>query len=221
MIENIRTKGALLSASNCSGKTYLLKSIGEQTHLNKLLVFEMDSLLYFDGEVVERSLPTVKEWFVDWHANQDESVILEELRRNINLSPPEIQLIKFKILELVLHPKKFVTVLPQVMRHSDEGVRYVELLEIYFSIRLARIAIIPSAGRFALNVCARKKLLKLAYILRAILERKLLISKIDNYDYVVENGFHTESKKIFAEKLLVIFGIDQEGEENFEFSGSV
>ena len=182
-------KGVLVSGANCSGKSYMLSSISQSSSISNLIVFEMDSLKYYWSMVLEKKLPIARQKFSEWRSGQDSSALLEQLSSNLSASSPEAELIKLKLLDLLISPDRFVTVLPQILRHTDEGVRFIELLEIYFRVKLVNIAIVPSKWRFALNFCLRLRIWNLAYVKRGLAERQLLISKSHNYDYVIRNNF--------------------------------
>ena len=127
---NASVKGVLISAANCSGKSYMLNSISQSSSINNLIVFEMDSLKYYWSMVLENKLPIARQKFSEWRSEQDSSTLLEELSSNLCTSSPEAELIKLKLLDLLISPDRFVTILPQILRHTDEGVRFIELLEL-------------------------------------------------------------------------------------------
>jgi len=205
---NTSVKGVLISAANCSGKSYMLNSIRQCNSIDNLIVFEMDSLQYYWSMILEKKLPIAKQKFFEWRSEQDSSALLEELSCNLSASSPEAQLIKLKLLDLLISPNRFVTVLPQILRHTDEGVRFIELLEKYFRVQLVKIALVPSKWRFALNFCLRLRVWNFAYVKRALAERQVLISKSHNYDYVIRNNLYSKSENHFLAVLNRIFGCD-------------
>ena len=205
---NTSVKGVLISAANCSGKSYMLNSISQSSSIDNLIVFEMDSLKYYWSMVLEKKLPIARQKFSDWRSEQDSSALLEELSSNLSASSPEAELIKLKLLDLFISPDRFITVMPQILRHTDEGVRFIELLENYFRVRLVNIAIVPSKWRFALNFCLRLRIWNFAYVKRGLAERQLLISKSHNYDHVIRNNLYSKSENHFLEVLNRIFGCD-------------
>ena len=203
-----RVKGVLISAASCSGKSYMLNSISQSSSINNLIVFEMDSLKYYWGKVLKKKLPIARQKFVDWRSEQDSSALLEELSSNLSTSSPEAELIKLTLLDLLISSDRFVTVLPQILRHTDEGMRFIELLEKYFRVRLVNIAIVPGKWRYALNLCLRLRVWNFAYVKRGLAERQMLISKSHNYDYVIRNNLHSKSESHFLAVLNRIFGCD-------------
>ena len=205
---NTSVKGVLISAASCSGKSYMLNSISQSSSISNLIVFEMDSLQYYWSMILEKKLPIAKQKFFEWRSEQDSSALLEELSCNLSASSPEAQLIKLKLLDLLISPNRFVTVLPQILRHTDEGVHFIELLENYFHVRLVNIAIIPSKWRFVLNFCLRLRVWNFAYVKRGFAERQLLISKSHNYDYVIRNNLSSKSEDHFLAVLNRIFCCD-------------
>lgn len=198
-------KGVLISASNCSGKSYMLNCISQSSSIDNLIVFEMDSLKYYWSMVLEKKLPIARQKFLDWYSEQDSSALLEELSSNLSASSPEAELIKLKLLDLLISSDRFVTVLPQILRHTHEGIRFIELLENYFQIRLVNIAIVPSKWRYALNLCLRLRVWNYAYVKRGLAERQMLISKIHNYDYVIRNDLNSKGEDRFLAVLNRIF----------------
>lgn len=205
---NTSVKGVLISAASCSGKSYMLNSISQSSGFNNLIVFEMDSLKYYWSKVLEKKLPIARQKFIDWRSEQDSSALLDELSSNLSASSPEAELIKLKLLDLLISPDRFVTILPKILRHTDEGMRFIELLENYFRVRLVNIAIVPSKWRYALNLCLRLRVWNFAYVKRGLAERQMLISKSHNYDYVIRNNLHSKSESHFLEVLSRIFGCD-------------
>lgn len=201
-------KGVLISAANCSGKSYMLNSISQSSSINNLIVFEMDSLKYYWSKVLEKKLPIARQKFFDWRSEQDNSALLEELSSNLSASSPEAELIKLKLLDLLMSSERFVTILPQILRHTVEGMRFIELLEKYFDVRLVNIAIVPSKWRYALNLCLRLRVWNFAYVKRGLAERQMLISKSHNYDYVIRNNLYSKSESHFLAVLHKIFGCD-------------
>ena len=205
---NTSVKGVLISAANCSGKSYMLNSISQSSSIDNLIVFEMDSLQYYWSKVLKKKLPIARQKFSDWRSEQDSSALLEELSSNLSASSPEAELIKLKLLDLFISSDRFVTILPQILRHTDEGMHFIELLENYFRVQLVNIAIVPSKWRFALNFCLRLRVWNFAYVKRALAERQLLISKSHNYDYVIKNNLNSKSENHFLAVLNRIFGCD-------------
>ena len=203
-------KGVLISGANCSGKSYMLNSISRSSSssINNLIVFEMDSLRYYWSKVLEKKLSIARQKFSDWRSEQDSSDLLEELSSNLSASLPEAELIKLKLLDLLISSDRFVTVLPQILRHTDEGMRFIELLENYFCVRLVNIAIIPSKWRYTLNLCLRLRIWNYAYVKRGLAERQKLISGSHNFDYVITNNFCSKSERHFLAVLNRIFGYD-------------
>jgi hypothetical protein len=201
-------KGVLISAASCSGKSYMLSSISQNSSINNLIVFEMDSLQYYWSKVLEKKLPIARREFFDWRSEQDSSALLEELSSNLSASSPEAELIKLKLLDLLISSDRFVTILPQILRHTDEGMRFIELLENYFRVRLVNVAIVPSKWRYALNFCFRLRVWNFAYVKRGLAERQMLISKSHNYDYVIRNNLYSKSEDDFLAVLERIFGCD-------------
>ena len=202
---NTSVKGVLISAASCSGKSYMLNSISQSSSINNLIVFEMDSLRYYWGMVLEKKLPIARQKFSEWRSEQDSSALLEQLSSNLSASSPEAELIKLKLLDLLISSDRFVTVWPQILRHTDEGMRFIELLEYYFRIRLVNIAIVPSKWRYALNLCLRLRVWNFAYVKRGLAERQMLISKSHNYDYVIKNNLNSKSESDFLAVLNRIF----------------
>ena len=205
---NTSVKGVLISAASCSGKSYMLNSISQSSSIDNLIVFEMDSLQYYWSMVLQKKLPIARQKCSEWRSEQDSSALLEQLSSNLSASSPEAELIKLKLLDLLISPDRFVTVLPQILRHTDEGVRFIELLENYFRVRLVNIAIVPGKWRFALNLCLRLRVWNIAYVKRGLAERQLLISKSHDYDYVVRNNLYSKSENHFLAVLNRIFGCD-------------
>ena len=203
---NASVKGVLISAANCSGKSYMLSSISQSSSISNLIVFEMDSLQYYWGMVLEKKLPIARQKFFEWRSEQDSSALLEELSSNLSASSPEAELIKLKLLELLVSSDKFVTVLPYILRNSDEGMRFIELLESYFRVRLVNIALVPGKWRYAVNFCLRMRAWNVAYVKRALADRQMIISKSHNYDYIVRNNLHSKSERYFLAVLNRIFG---------------
>lgn len=201
-------KGVLISAASCSGKSYMLNSIGQSSSINNLIVFEMDSLQYYWSKVPEKKLPIARQKFVDWRSEQDSSALLEELSSNLSASSPEAELIKLKLLDLLISSDRFVTILPQILRHTDEGMRFIELLENYFRVRLVNIAIVPSKWRYALNLCLRLRVWNFAYVKRGLAERQMLIAGSHSYDYIIRNNMCSKSESHFLAVLNRIFGFD-------------
>ena len=199
-------KGVLVSGANCSGKSYMLSSISQSSSISNLIVFEMDSLQYYWGMVLEKNLPIARQKFFEWRSEQDSSALLEELSSNLSASSPEAELIKLKLLELLVSSDKFVTVLPYILRNSDEGMRFIELLESYFRVRLVNIALVPGKWRYAVNFCLRLRAWNVAYVKRALADRQMIISKSHNYDYIVRNNLHSKSERYFLAVLNRIFG---------------
>ena len=72
---NASVKGVLISAANCSGKSYMLSSISQSSSISNLIVFEMDSLQYYWGMVLEKNLPIARQKFFEWRSEQDLSLI--------------------------------------------------------------------------------------------------------------------------------------------------
>jgi len=186
----------------------MLNSISQSSSINNLIVFEMDSLQYYWSKVLEKKLPIARQKFSEWRSEQDSSALLEQLSSNLSASSPEAELIKLKLLDLFISPDRFVTVLPQILRHTDEGVRFIELLENYFRVQLVNIAIVPSKWRFTLNFCLRLRIWNFAYVKRGLAERQVLISKSHNYDYVIRNNLYSKSESHFLAVLNRIFGCD-------------
>ena len=205
---NTSLKGVLVSAANCSGKSYMLNSIRQYDSINNLTVFEMDDLKYFKSKMLQKQLPIARQNFFEWRSEQDRSALLEELSCTLSASSPEAELIKLKLLDLLISPSRFVTVLPQILRHTDEGAHFIELLENYFRVRLVNIVIIPSKWRFVLNFCLRLRVWNFAYVKKGFAERQLLISKSHNYDYVIRNNFSSKSEDHFLAVLNRIFCCD-------------
>ena len=201
-------KGVLISAASCSGKSYMLNSISQSSSINNLIVFEMDSLQYYWSKVLEKKLPIARQKFFDWRSEQDSSALLEELSSNLSASSPEAELIKLKLLDLLISSDRFVTILPRILRHTDEGMRFIELLENYFRVRLVNIAIVPSKWRYALNFCLRLRVWNYAYMKRGLAERQMLISGSHKYDYVIRNNLYSKSESHFLAVLNRIFGCD-------------
>ena len=203
-------KGVLISGANCSGKSYMLSTISQSSSssFNNITVFEMDSLQYYWSNVLKKKLPIARQKFFDWRSEQDSSAVLEELSSNLSASSPEAELIKLKLLELLVSSDKFVTVLPHILRHSDEGILFIELLESYFRVRLVNIAIVPGRWRYALNFCLRLRAWNYAYVKRALADRQMIISKTHNYDYVIRNNLSSKSEDHFLAVLNRLFGCD-------------
>ena len=168
----------------------------------------MDDLKYYKSKMLQKQLPIARQKFFEWRSEQDRSALLEELSSNLSASSPEAELIKLKLLDLLISPNRFVTVLPQILRHTDEGVRFIELLENYFRVRLVNIVIIPSKWRFVLNFCLRLRVWNFAYVKKGFAERQLLISKSHNYDYVIRNNLSSKSEDHFLAVLNRIFRCD-------------
>ncbi len=208
---NANTKGILISASNCSGKSYMLRAASSADFDNTLCVFEMDSLRYYHTIVLNKRLPKAKEFLSDWLSNQDENGLIQEFRHNIESSPPDAQLIKIKFVELALCENNFVTVLPQILRHSNSGGRFIELLEEIFPIRIVRVALIPSNARLLLNFLRRLRIWNVFYVTRARTERNSLISNSSDFDHIVENNLQGKGEDIFVEKLRDILNNDRRG----------
>ena len=186
----------------------MLNSIGQSSSTNNLIVFEMDSLQYYWSKVLEKKLPIARQKFVDWCSEQDSSALLEELIFNVSASSPEAELIKLKLLDLLISSDRFVTILPQVLRHTDEGKHFIELLENYFRVRLVNIAIVPSKWRYALNLSLRLRVWNFAYVKRGLAERQMLIAGSHNYDYIIRNNMYSKSESHFLSVLNRIFGFD-------------
>ena len=203
-------KGVLISGANCSGKSYMLSTISQSSSssFNNITVFEMDSLQYYWSNVLKKKLPIARQKFFDWRSEQDSSAVLEELSSNLSASSPEAELIKSNLLELLVSSDKFVTVLPHILRHSDEGILFIELLESYFRVRLVNIAIVPGRWRYALNFCLRLRAWNYAYVKRALADRQMIISKTHNYDYVIRNNLSSKSEDHFLAVLNRLFGCD-------------
>ena len=205
---NTSVKGVLISAASCSGKSYMLNSISQSSSISNLIVFEMDSLQYYWSKVLKKKLPIARQKFFDWRSEQDSSALLEELSSNLSASSPKAELIKLKLLDLLISSDRFVTILPQILRHTDEGIRFIELSENYFRVRLVNIVIVPSKWRYALNLCLRLRVWNFAYVKRGFAERQLLISKSHNYDYVIRNNLSSKSEDHFLAVLNRIFCCD-------------
>ena len=203
---NTSLKGVLISAANCSGKSYMLNSIRQYYSINNLIVFEMDDLKYYKSKMLQKQLPIARQKFFEWRSEQDRSALLEELSSNLSASSPEAELIKLKLLELLVSSDKFVTVLPYILRNSDEGMRFIELLESYFRVRLVNIALVPGKWRYAVNFCLRLRAWNVAYVKRALADRQMIISNSHNYDYIVRNNLHSKSERYFLAVLNRIFG---------------
>ena len=201
-------KGVLISAASCSGKSYMLNSISQSSSINNLIVFEMDSLQYYWSKVLKKKLPIARQKFFDWRSEQGSSALLEELSSNLSESSPEAELIKLKLLDLLISSDRFVTILPQILRHTEEGMRFIELSENYFRVRLVNIAIVPSKSRYALNLCLRLRVWNYAYVKRGLAERQMLISGSHHYDYVIRNNLYSKSENHFLAVLHRIFGCD-------------
>ena len=186
----------------------MLDSIRLYDSINNLTVFEMDELKYFKSKMLQKRLPIARQNFFEWRSEQDSSALLEELSSNLSASSPKAELIKLKLLDLLISSDRFVTILPQILRHTDEGIRFIELSENYFRVRLVNIAIVPSKWRYALNLCLRLRVWNFAYVKRGFAERQMLISKSHNYDYIIRNNLHSESESHFLAVLNRIFGCD-------------
>lgn len=184
----------------------MLNSISKSSSIDNLTVFEMDSLQYYWSKVLEKKLPIARQKFIEWRSEQDGSALLEELSSNLSASSPEAELIKLKLLDLSTSSNRFVTILPQILRHTDESIRFIDLLENYFRIRLVNIAIVPSNWRYAINLCLRLRVWNFAYVKRGLAERQMLVSKSHNYDYVIKNNLYSSSEKHFLAVLNRIFG---------------
>jgi hypothetical protein len=85
-------------------------------------------------------------------------------------------------------------------------MRFIELLESYFRVRLVNIAVVPGKWRYALNFCLRLRVWNVAYVKRALADRHMIMSKTHNYDYVVRNNLHSKSERHFLAVLNKIFG---------------
>ena len=114
---NTSLKGVLVSAANCSGKSYMLNSIRQYDSINNLTVFEMDELKYFKSKMLQKRLPIARQNFFEWRSEQDSSVLLEELSSNLSASSPKAELIKLKLLDLLISSDRFVTILPVSYTH--------------------------------------------------------------------------------------------------------
>ena len=80
----------------------MLNSISQSSSINNLIVFEMDSLQYYWSKVLEKKLPIARQKFFDWRSEQDSSALLEELSSDLSASSPEAELIKLKLLDLLI-----------------------------------------------------------------------------------------------------------------------
>lgn len=187
-------KGVLISASSGSGKSYLLRCISSDKNFANTCVFEMDSMRYYDYGELKKRLPKAKEQFDIWFVRQKESIFLEKIYNNIEASAEDERLIKYKFIELCLMPKKFITILPQNLRHTGNGIQFFELLESQFELRFVHIVIIPSFFRYIVNLFYRKKLLNFNYVKRRFMARDLLISKRNCFDDVVEMSLLENNK---------------------------
>lgn len=191
-------KGALISAANSSGKSRLLAGISRDEGFSGVCVFEMDSLKYYRRTELERRLPLAQVFFESWFAGQASSAVLEGIYENIELSDSAARLIKFKFIELMAAPEKFITVLPQKLSHDESGVQFIGLIEEYFKTRLLRVALIPSISRYAANLYHRKRLNNFRYVSRGFAERRLLISQKDGFDEVFEISFFGKMQRIMT-----------------------
>lgn len=188
-------KAILISGPNCSGKSYLLKKISDNECFKDENIFEMDSLEYYTQDVLQKRLPLAWQKFHKWYSVQEENTLLEKLYLNIKLSHQGVQLIKLKLIEFMLHPESFVTVLPLLLRHNDQSIHFLELLESYFKCRIAHIAIIPSLPRFLLNLYSRKNFFTFRYVKKNLAERRRLISKKSCFDVIIHTSFFTKKNK--------------------------
>ena len=179
-------KGIVVSASNCSGKSYVLSRLSDDDYFSDVRVFEMDSLKYYNERSRNKRLPDARKNFERWLEGVADDDLTRELCANIASSLPKLQLVKMTFVELMSGPGQFITVLPGSMRHDREGIRFVEILEERFKRRVVHTAIIPSPLRYLLNLIYRKRVLKYRGMKIALAERARLTSKKPDFDEVIE-----------------------------------
>ncbi len=178
-------KMILVSASSSSGKSYTFRKLSNDECFASVHVFEMDSLGYMKKNKLDQRLPIAWRKFDQWYENSKQDNLLDELCSNIRSSERENQLIKLKLVELMSSPDQVITVLPYLLRHSAESIRFVELLEEYSRKRIVHISIIPNLTRYLLNLIQRKKSFSFDYLNANLAERKLLMSKQSCFDDVI------------------------------------
>ncbi|MDY6990849.1 MAG: hypothetical protein SWQ30_22640 [Thermodesulfobacteriota bacterium] len=183
-----------------------MRKAADDADFKRVHIYEMDSLQYFNKHKLNQRLPSAQQKFDEWYASQKENTLLEELYSNITFSEDRVQLIKLRFVELMIGAGPFITVLPQAVRYSKESIRFIELLEEYFKVRIAHVAIIPSVIRFAANLCYRRKLFDVKYIKLALEERKCLILKRTYFDSIIKMPLWSKENKLFRAILKQYIG---------------
>jgi hypothetical protein len=193
----------LISAANCSGKSFVLRRLGQHAEFKDWVTVEMDSLRYYVRAAVDEQLPRATRTFETWLRTQTPSALLSELVSNISTSTREEQLVKMTLVELARGQDRVITVNPEMLRYDLGHIRFYEVLEEYFGICIKHLLIHPTICRYLVNLFNRGRA-RLSD--RGFRERARLYANNSQFDGVLKtrlfNLDRTHVAEFFRSQLL-------------------
>lgn len=195
-------KIVLVSAASASGKSFSLRRLLPLDEFRDVVVYEMDALFYYVPGRLAAALGPASERFEAWRSAESPSRLGDEIARNLEASTDEHRLIKLKLLELAAGDRRVVTVNPETVRHDPEAVRFLRMLERYFSIRVRHVLLDPTLPRYLANLFRRHG--EPWFDPRWYAERRLLHRKQRLFDAVLRRGLRSpeaEIERFFREQL--------------------
>ena len=142
-----------VSGAYSSGKSHLLRLLGADPRFAGCTIFEMDSLRFWRPE--RQTTPEqVAEWFSSSAVAADPAAVAT-LAQNVAQSPPKTRTVKLAFCQLCASGSRFITVNPKPLRNEAEEP-FFRLLRQVWNVEVHHIAILPSIGRYALNVLKRR-----------------------------------------------------------------
>ena len=141
----------ILSGACKSGKSFLLKKVKKDLRGASVIVYDMDALQYweegarqqvdFNWEEVKAGLP-------------DDEGVREKMDLNLKRSLPWERLVKQKTIALLTQGENSLII--NVLDRTKKDDQFYDILSVLFNVKPHFVALVPSYGRYCLNLYKRK-----------------------------------------------------------------
>lgn len=145
----------LISAASHAGKTFVLRQLARRPSLAGVETFEMDSMWYWNADLLEAGLGPAREGFEEWLRAQAPSALLVDIADDVRESCPVHEIIKMKLVELASGVVPVVTINPETTRHDARATRFLRMLEKHHGVRIRHVLLHPTRARYRLNLRRR------------------------------------------------------------------
>lgn len=190
----------LISAASGAGKSFVLRQLSTSRSFPDIETFEMDSLQYWDADLLEAGLVQGRDQFEEWLRAQPPSPLVADIADNLRASSPVHQLIKMKLVEFASGAVPVITVNPWTTRHDSGATRFLRMLEDHHHIRIRHVLLHPTIERYRLNLTDRPNIIERG----ETAERHHLYARRREFDGVLRIGVFSGEKTIerfFREQL--------------------